>query len=106
MKAITDAEFDKAVLQSDLPVVVDVWAAWCPPCRALSPILNELSTAYDGQITFTKVDADVNTEVTSKYDILRLPTILIFQKGEVVKRIEGALPRMQLHKIFDEVLYT
>ena len=104
MRVVTDADFDEVVLQSDIPVVVDVWAEWCPPCRALSPILNELSTAYEGQITFTKVDADVNTGVTSTYDILRLPTILIFAKGKIVRRIEGALPRMKLHKIFDEVL--
>jgi thioredoxin 1 len=102
-KDVTDATFASVVLTSSRPIVVDFWADWCAPCKQLSPILDELAQTYDGQIDFVKLDTNANPAVPSKYGVLRLPTVLVFQDGEVIKQFMGAVPKLQLRKALDEV---
>ncbi|MHB1008811.1 MAG: thioredoxin [Propionibacteriaceae bacterium] len=100
---VTDADFAATVLASPRPVVVDFWADWCAPCKQLSPILDELAGTYDGKIDFVKLDTNANTSVPARYGVLRLPTVLVFSGGEVVKQFMGAVPKLQLRKALDEV---
>ncbi len=101
---ITDAEFDKEVLNADLPVVVDFWAEWCGPCKVIAPILEELANEYEGKIKFVKVDTEENFETPSSYGILSLPTLLVFKGGERVDQILGARPKGDLKRSLDKVL--
>ena len=86
---ITDSTFDKIVLQSDKPVLVDFWAAWCGPCRMVGPIIDELSSEYDGKAIVGKVDVDNNHEFAAKYGVRNIPTVLLFKDGELVDRKVG-----------------
>ncbi|SFJ56894.1 thioredoxin [Myroides guanonis] len=90
---ITDATFDEVVLKSDKPVVVDFWAAWCGPCKLLGPVIEELSGDFDGKAVVGKVDIDSNQEFAAKYGVRNIPTVLIFQNGEVVGRQVGVAPK-------------
>ena len=90
---ITDKNFDEIVLKSDKPVMVDVWANWCLPCRTVGPIVDELSTEYDGKVVIGKVDADANRGVSMTYNVRSIPTMLFFKDGEVVDRITGVQPK-------------
>lgn len=96
VKNVTDANFEEVVLKSDKPVLVDFWAEWCGPCRMVGPIVDELAKEYDGKVEVTKVNVDENPEVTSKYGIRNIPTILFFKDGEVVDKTVGALPKGKL----------
>lgn len=87
--AITDATLDE-VLKTDKPVVIDFWAEWCGPCRMVGPIIDELAEAYEGEVIVGKVDVDNNDEITSKYGIRNIPTILFIKNGEVVDKQVGA----------------
>ncbi|MEP2936180.1 MAG: thioredoxin [Gilvibacter sp.] len=89
---ITDANFDEVVLQSDKPVMVDFWAAWCGPCRMVGPIIDKLSNDFDGKAVVGKVDVDANQEFAAKYGVRNIPTVLVFQNGEVVGRQVGVAP--------------
>ncbi|MBP1630017.1 MAG: trxA1 [Bacteroidetes bacterium] len=88
--AITDATFESEVLKSDKLVVLDFWAEWCGPCRQISPIIEELATEYEGKVVIGKVDVDGNTEVTSKFSIRNIPTVLFIKNGELVEKLVGA----------------
>ena len=83
---ITDASFEEVVLKSDKPVLVDFWATWCGPCRMLGPVIEEIATEYEGRVVVGKVDVDSNQEYAAKYGIRNIPTVLVFQNGEVVGR--------------------
>lgn len=93
---LTDAEFENVVLKSNIPVLIDFWAAWCGPCRMIAPIVEEMAGEYDGKAVICKLDVDNNTQVASKYGIRSIPTILIFKGGEVVDQIVGAVPKQQI----------
>ncbi|CAL2095307.1 thioredoxin [Tenacibaculum sp. 190524A02b] len=90
---ITDASFQEVVLNSDKPVLVDFWAAWCGPCRMVSPIVDEISSEYEGKAIVGKVDVDANQEFAAKYGVRNIPTVLIFKNGEVVDKQVGAAPK-------------
>jgi thioredoxin 1 len=91
--AITDATFDEVVLKSDKPVMVDFWAAWCGPCRMVGPIIDEISEEFAGKAIIGKVDVDANQEFAAKYGVRNIPTVLVFQNGEVVGRQVGVAPK-------------
>ena len=91
--AITAATYEEVVLKSDKPVMVDFWAAWCGPCRMVGPIIDELSTEYDGKVVIGKVDVDANQEFAAKYGVRNIPTVLVFKNGEVVQKHVGVSPK-------------
>jgi thioredoxin 1 len=101
---ITDATFKQEVLDSDIPVLVDFWADWCAPCRMIAPIVEELAGEYDGKVKFAKVDVDSNPRTAMTYGIRGIPTLLIFDGGEPVKQVVGAVPKSVLKKNLEEAL--
>ncbi|MCX2681088.1 thioredoxin [Galbibacter sp. EGI 63066] len=101
---ITDATFDEVVLKSDKPVLVDFWAAWCGPCRMVGPIIEQLSEEYEGKAVVGKVDVDANQEFAAKYGVRNIPTVLVFQNGEVVGRQVGVAPKNSYSEAIDSLL--
>ena len=101
-KDVTDATFSDEVLKADKPTVVDYWADWCGPCKQLSPILDQIAEEYGDKINFVKVDADANTKVATDQGILGLPTVQIYQNGEVVKQFQGGKPKSVIVKMLQE----
>ncbi|MCS6990229.1 MAG: thioredoxin [Chloroherpetonaceae bacterium] len=90
---VSDATFESEVLRSDKPVLVDFWAPWCGPCRMIAPIVEALADDYDGKAKVAKVNVDDNPQVSMRYGIRSIPTLLIFKNGQVVDQIVGAVPR-------------
>jgi thioredoxin 1 len=90
---LSDENFEREVLQSDRPVVVDFWAPWCGPCKAVEPILQELEAEHGERVKFGKLDIDQNLETASRYDVLSIPTAILFQGGEPRETVIGARPR-------------
>lgn len=101
---VGEDNFQKAVLQSKLPTLVDFWANWCAPCLAAAPILEGLAKEYEGKVNFAKVNVDGNSPLAAKYGIAAIPTMLIFKDGQPVQQIIGLKPKKELKKILDALL--
>jgi len=101
---VTDESFAVDVLQSEKPVIVDFWAEWCGPCRMIAPILEEISNKHADKVTVAKLDIDANPEISQQYQILSIPTMLVFQGGKPVKQVVGAKPKAALLAEFADVL--
>lgn len=93
---VTDANFQSEVLDSDVPVIVDFWAAWCGPCRMVGPMVEEIAEDQAGKVKVMKLNVDENRETATKYGIMSIPTILLFDKGAVSKQVVGAMPKSAL----------
>ena len=100
---ITDSNFNE-FLSSETPFVVDFWAEWCGPCRAISPVVEELAAEYEGKINIGKVNVDENDDVVSRYGIRTIPTLLFFKQGELVDKMVGAVPKADLKSKLDGLL--
>ncbi len=96
--AITDASFDVEVLKSEIPVFVDFWATWCPPCKIVGPIVDELAEELEGKLKVCKVNVDENQQTAQTYGIKAIPTLMLFKGGSAVKTMVGALPKGEIKK--------
>jgi thioredoxin 1 len=104
MVEVTDSNFQSEVLNSSTPVLVDFWAAWCSPCRAIAPHVEALAKEYEGKLRVGKCDIDANPSVPSQFDIRSIPTLLVFKGGKVVGQIVGAVPRAKIEDLIKKAL--
>jgi len=104
VKEITDATFEEVVLKSEIPVMVDLWAVWCGPCRMIHPIIEEMSEEYKDRALMTKLDVDTNRQTAMKYGIRNIPTVLFFKNGEVVDKQVGAVPKSKFVEKLEAIL--
>jgi len=101
---IGDSDFKKEVLESAEPVLVDFWATWCAPCRAIAPVVEELAGQYKGKIKFSKMDIDEHQDTPQQYGVRSIPTLLLFKGGKVVEQIVGAVPKAKLEAALQKVV--
>jgi len=104
IKHVSDASFEADVIQSDVPVLVDYWAAWCGPCKMIAPLLEEAAKEYEGRVIIAKVDVDANPDTAAKFGIRGIPTLMLFKDGQATATKVGALSKSQLNNFLDESL--
>jgi len=101
---VTDATFEAEVLKSDKPTLIDFWASWCAPCKAIAPIVDELAVEYEGKVKVTKMNVDENPATPSKFGVRGIPTLILFKGGQVVEQKVGAVPKAQLADMLKKAL--
>lgn len=101
---VTDATFEAEVLKSDKPTLIDFWASWCAPCKAIAPLLDELAAEYEGKVKVTKMNVDENPMTPSKFGVRGIPTLILFKGGAVVDQKVGAIPKTQLADMLKKAL--
>ena len=100
----TDDSFDSVVLDADVPVLVDFWAEWCAPCKALGPVIDELATEYGGKIKVGKVDTDANRETAVRFQVSAIPTVILFNNGEIVEKFIGLRSKKDFRSALDRLV--
>ncbi len=101
---VNESNFEEEVKKSDVPVMIDFWAAWCGPCRMIAPFVDEASDVYDGKLKVAKVDVDNNQKIASEYAVMSIPAVMFFKDGEVIDQVIGAVPKKTLFDKIDKVL--
>jgi len=101
---VTENSFQKDVIENPLPVIVDFWAEWCPPCKMITPILEEIAQEYDGKVVVCKVNVDENPAIAQKYGVRSIPTLLFIKGGEIKDQVIGAMPKQQFTAKLDAIL--
>ena len=104
VQQVSDASFDQEVLKAELPVLIDFWAPWCGPCKAIAPVVAELAKEYDGKLKVVKMNVDDNPQTPSKYGVRGIPNLILFKGGQVKDQIVGAVPKAQLVKAVSQVV--
>jgi thioredoxin 1 len=100
----TDDNFEKEVLQSDIPVLVDFWATWCAPCKAIAPLIDTVASEYEGRLKVGKVNVDDNPATPGKYGVRGIPTVILLKDGKVLDQVVGAIPKSQLEALIKKAL--
>ncbi|MDQ7032049.1 MAG: thioredoxin [Desulfonauticus sp.] len=98
---VSDSNFETEVLKSEIPVLVDFWAPWCGPCRAIAPVIDELANEYAGQVKIVKMNVDENTVIPGKYGIRAIPTLILFKDGQVIEQVTGAVSKSSLKNMIE-----
>ncbi len=104
VKHLSDAEFDEYVIKGDLPSLVDFWAPWCGPCKAIGPVIEELADEFEGKVQITKMNVDDNPTTPGKYGIRAIPTLILFKGGEIVDQVTGAVGKTQLTAMLNKAV--
>ncbi len=104
VKIFTEANFEQEVLKADKPVLVDFWASWCGPCRMVAPLIDELAEDFAGRVVVGKVNVDDEAPLAIKYNVMTIPTVIVFKNGEIIEQVSGAYPKAYFEEMLEKAL--